>query len=328
MVKWFESDVAKEEEQACQDIYLKCYEEKGTTLKNFVRFAMWGRWTIACEDRNRRAVYGFTNLEFMKRKPKWLPAKNEDDTSLMFERFEKLPQDWDPDTPPYKGAEPTCWVIEVSGNDLKNREDAQLVLTRRGAEICVQFREMKRECKVPEEPNSPFFVNKKGKPLAAIQRSKGSLLERFGEVCGFEKATTNSLRRAAETQIQNSPIMKQSVEKLQHHSNAVGLKYYDRSSQNVRVNFVNQLSQMESPSKNVTKVPPEVKKRRAEIDEEDKEVVVKEAEKLLNQSKMKNKRPRHKTNKVLPDEKVSLLKFYSPGINERFKGAIPGNYFQ
>ena len=85
---------------------------------------------------------------------------------------------------------------------------------------------------------------------------------------------------------------------------------------------------MESPSKNVTKVPPEVKKRRAEIDEEDKEVVVKEAEKLLNQSKMKNKRARSKANKVLPAEKVSLLKFYSPGINERFKGAIPGKYFQ
>ena len=328
VVKWFESDKAKEEEEACQEIYLKCYETGGTTLKNFVRFAVWGRWTIACEDRNRSAVYGFTNLEFMKRKPKWLPAKNEDDTSLMYERFQKLPQDWDPDSPPYKGAEPTCWVIEVSGNDLKNREDAQLVLTRRGAEICVQFREMKRECKVPEEPNSPFFVNRKGKPLAVMQRNKGSLLERFGEVCGFEKATTNSLRRAAETQIQNSPIMKQSVEKLQHHSNAVGLKYYDRSSQNVRVNFVNQLSQMESPSKNVTKVPSEVKKRRAEIDEEDKEVVVKEAEKLLNQSKMKNKRARSKANKVLPAEKVSLLKFYSPGINERFKGAIPGNYFQ
>ena len=326
VVKWFESDVAKEEEKACQDIYLRCYEEKGTTLKNFVKFANWARWTVACEDRNRRAVYGFTNLEFMKRKPKWLPPKNEDDTSFMFERFQKLPQDWDPDSPPHKGAEPTCWLIEVSGNDLKSKEDAQLVLTRRGAEICVQFREMKRECKVSEEASGHFFVNRKGNPLAAMQRTKGSLLEKFGKVCGFEKATTNSLRRAMETQIQNSPLMKQSVEKLQLHSNAVGLKFYDRSSENVRVSFVNQLSQMESPSKNVTKVPPEVKKRRAQIDDEDKQVVVKEAEKLLNESKMKNKKARSKTNKVLPDERDCLMKFYSPGINEKFRGAIPGNY--
>lgn len=325
VVKWFESDVAKEEEKACQDIYLQCYEGKGTTIRNFVRFANWGRWTIACEDRNRRSVYSFTNLEFMKRKPKWLPPRNEDDTSLVFERFEKLPQDWDPDAPPHKGAEPTCWVIEVSGDDLKLKEDAQLVLTRRGEEICVQFREMKRECKVPAEPNDPFFVNRRGKPLAKMQRTKGSLLEKFGNVCGFEKATTNSLRRAAETQIQNSPLMKQSVEKLQLHSNAVGLKYYDRSSENVRVSFVNQLSHMESPSKNVTDVPPEVKKRRAEFDVEDKEVVVKEAEKLLNQSKMKRKLPRSRNNKVFPDERELMLKFYSPGINERFNGILPGN---
>lgn len=327
VIIWFESEEAKEEETACQEIYHKCMDGVGVSDRNFGRFAHWGRFTIACEDRNRRAVYGFTNLEFMKRKPKWLPPINKDDTRLMFERFEKLPPDWNPDSPPKKGAEPTCWVIEVSGADLKGKEDAQLVLTRRAAEICAQFREMKRDCQVPEEHNGPFFVNKKGKPLAKMQRTKGSLLEKFGKVCGIEKATTNSLRRAAETQIQNSPIMKQSVEKLQLHSNAVGLQYYDKTTQNVRASFVSQLSNMESPHKSSQDVPSEVKKRRLEMDDKDKEVVVKEAEKLLKQSKLKRKLPRSKTNKVLPVERELMLKIYSTEVKQRFNGTLPGNDF-
>ena len=327
VIVWFESDEAKEEEIACLEIYDKC-DEVEPTSREFVRFGRWARWTIACEDRNRKSVYEFTNLQYMMRKPKWLPPRNEGDTRMDFERFQKLPPDWNPDVPPSKGAEPSCWVIEVSGENLKNREDAQLVLTRRGAEICVKYREMKRRCGLDDkDPKSRFFVNKQGKPLGRMQNTKGSLMEKFGIVCGIKNVTTNSLRRAAEVSIQNSPVMKQSVEKLQLHSKAVGLQYYDKTTQNVRCNFVDQLSHMESPSKNVPEIPPEVKKRRTEYDDEDKEVVVKEAEKILNRSKLKRKSRRSRGNRLLPDEKELLMKVYSPGINERFNGALPGNYF-
>ena len=124
--------------------------------KDFARFGHWGRFTVALEDRNRRAVYGSTNIEFMKRKPKWLPPKSKDDDSLVVDRFERLPTDWDADSPPEKGANPSCWVIEVSGTHLKGKEEAQLVLTRRAAEICLMFRDMKHECEVPEENDGPF----------------------------------------------------------------------------------------------------------------------------------------------------------------------------
>ena len=328
VITWFESDVAKEEENVCLEIYNKCYEEEPTP-REFTRFARWARWTIACEDRNRKAVYDFTNLEYMMRKPKWLPPRNEGDTRLDFERFQKLPSDWNPDVAPYKGAEASCWVIEVSGDNLKNKKDAQLVLTRRGAEICVKYREMKRQCGLDDKvPEGRFFVNKKGKPLGKMQNNKGSLMEKFGIVCGIKNVSTNSLRRAAEVSIQNSPVMKQSVEKLQLHSKAVGLQYYDRTSQNVRCNFVDQLSHMESPSKTVPDVPPEVKKRRTEFDDEDKEVVVKEAEKILNKSKLRRFSRRNRMNRVLLHEKELLMKLYSPVIKERFKGSLPGNYFR
>ena len=105
VVIWFESDEAKEEEAACEELYERCTNGREITDKNFARFGHWGRWTVACEDRNRRAVYGFTNLEFMKRKPKWLPPKNDDDNRLVVDRFEGLPHDWDADSPPEKGAD-------------------------------------------------------------------------------------------------------------------------------------------------------------------------------------------------------------------------------
>ena len=327
VVIWFESDVAKEEEAACTELYERSMNGRGITDKDFARFGHWGRFTIACEDRNRRAVYEFTNMEFKKRKPKWLPPKSNDDPSLMSDRFERLPSNWDADSPPEAGADASCWVIEVSGTHLKGKEDAQLVLTKRASEICLMFREMKRECKVPDDNDGPFFVNKKGKPLAKMQRTKGSLLEKFGNVCGFEKATTNSLRRAAETQIQNSKTMKQSVEKLQLHSSATGLSYYDRSAQNVRVSFVNQLSDMESPLKTNREVSSEVKKRRLEMDVEDQQTVVKEAEKLLEQSKLKRKLPRSKTNKIKPAERELMMKIYSVEVEKKFNGVFPGNYF-
>ena len=324
---WFESDVSKEEEAACEEIYERCTNGRGITEKNFARFGHWGRFTVALEDRNRRAVYGFTNLEFKKRKPKWLPLKSKDDNSLVVDRFERLPPDWDADSPPEKGVEPTCWVIEVSGTHLKGKEDAQLVLTKRSAEICLKFRDMKRECKVAEANDEPFFVNMKGKPLAKMQRTKGSLLEKFGNVCGFQKATTNSLRRAAETQIQNSAVMKQSVEKLQLHSSATGLSYYDRSSQNVRASFVNQLADMESPQKSNREVPSGIKKKRLVMDVEDQQTVVKEAEELLKQSKLKRKLPRSKTNKVKPAEREFMMKLYSVEVKKKFNASFPGNYF-
>ena len=324
VVTWFESDEAKKEEAACLELHEKCMAGRSILDKDFSRFANWARFTIACEDRNRRAVYGFTNLEFMKRKPKWLPLKNKDDSVNVAEMFEKLPSNWNADSAPKEGAEPSCWVVAVSGADLKGNEDAQLVLTRRTEEICLKFREMKEECSVACEEKGPFFVNKRGKALAKLQRTKGSLLEKFGKVCGFEKATTNSLRRAAEQQIQNSPNMKQSVEKLQLHSSAVGLKYYDKSAQNVRASFVSQLSDIESPHKTPNDVPSEVKKRRLEMDVKEKETVVKEAEELLKNAKMKRRLARSKTNKVLPLEKEFMMKIYSVEINRRFNGSFPG----
>ena len=65
----------------------------------------------------------------------------------------------------------------------------------------------------------------------------GSFLEKLGEVCGVENPTVTTFMRAAEVQVQASPIMKQAVNKIQLHSEAVGEMIYDKSGSNTRAKF-------------------------------------------------------------------------------------------
>ena len=321
---WFDSEKAKEEEAECDKIYEKCMAGRKVSEKEFSKFAHWARWTVACEDRNRTSAYKFTNLEFMQRKEKWLPDVKKGDTSSDLERFDNLPSTWDADSPPSEGAPPSCWVITVTSADLKGQEDAQLVLTRRGLESCVRFREMKNECLEKEDNNGHFFVNKKGKPLGRMQRTKGSIIEKFASASGVQKATVNTLRRAAESQIQSSPTMKQNVEKLQLHSSSVGLKHYDRTAPNTRASFVAQLSNIESPNKADKEVPSDIKKRRKERDAKDKEAIIKDAQKVLKRQKLERKPMRSKNAKISFNERDILQKIFSVQVKEKYNGIFPG----
>ena len=87
-----------------------------------------------------------------------------------------------------------------------------------------------------------FFVNHKGKTLAPLQRTAGSLLDKLGSAVCLNNPIINSFRRSAETKVQASASMKSSVEALQLHSQKVGLGHYDRSCDNIRTNFISQLN--------------------------------------------------------------------------------------
>ena len=194
--RWYKSEEAKEEEGACLNIYKKATTGGKLTSKEFGRFGQWAQFSTCLEDKNRRGAYSFTNLEFKKRKPMWFPEDfEEEETEDMNELFKKLPENWDWNVPPKPDAQPSCWVIEVSGEGLKGGNAAQLILTRRSSEICNKFRDLKFEVFGDDEDElSPFFVNMKKKPLTDLQRTKGSLLERLGKVCGVSNATVNTFR--------------------------------------------------------------------------------------------------------------------------------------
>ena len=193
--KWYESDEAKSEEQACLKIYKSVVKDKKeVSARNFTRFGQWSKFSVWLADKNRRSAYSFTNLEFKERRPKWLPNVKTQEENLA-EVFNKIPDDWDSSAPEKADDPPTCWVIEVSGKGLKGGNRANIILTRKSAEICEKYRDIKGEVFVDgEDDSSPFFVNLKKRPLTEIQRTPGSLMEKFGKVCGVNKATVNTLR--------------------------------------------------------------------------------------------------------------------------------------
>lgn len=323
---WFESEEAKQEEAECDEIYQRCMAGRNCTDKGFARVGGWARWTAACEDRSRTSVYNFTNLEFMQRKDTWLPEASNSDYSTAQERYENLPSGWNADSPPSEGVPPNAWVITVSGSGsrLKGQEDAHLVLTKRGLDACLKFRDMKNECLLKEENDGQFFVNKQGRALGRMQRTKGSIIEKFGQVTGVHKATVNTLRRAAESQIQSSSVMKQNVEKIQLHSSAVGLKHYEKSAPNTRASFIAQLSNIESPYKADKEISAEIKKKRIEKDAKDKETIIEDAKNVLKQQKLLRKGPRTKNNKIRYRERELFQKNLSVQVNEKYNGSFPG----
>jgi hypothetical protein len=308
--QWFLSKQAHEEEKICMKIYEKCVSGSQIGSKDFNKFANWTRFTLVLEDRNRRSVYSFSNSEFASRRPKYLPDRVDgEDATEDEDPFHMLPDGWNPDIPQKPGQEPSCWVLDVAGNTkgLKGGKPAKIILTPRSCEILLKFRDIKSEVMKDVDDESQFFVNIKGKPLAPLQNTPGSLLEKFGIVCGVLNPTVNSFRRAAEVKVQGSPLMKSSVQNIQSHSRQVGLDHYDRSLDTTRANFIHQLAAMDSPLKAVEEVPEAVKLKRKKKEEEDRANNLKKAKGILMQDKMRKK----DQGKVLPEDREFLQKLFS-----------------
>ena len=311
---WFHSDLAQEEEKANLRNYDKCITGQKLGDKEFLKFSNWVRFSVALEDRNRRSVYNFSNGEFSERRPKWLPkGKSEDEISNYI--FQKLPEGWNPDISPLgDDEEPSCWVVNVSPGTkgMKGHRPGQIVLSKKSLEICLKLRDLKVECiKSSVEDEDPFFVNIKNKPIAALQRTPGSLLSKFAKVTGVEDATMTTLRRAAEVRVQDSPEMKRNIEKLQSHSSNVGLRHYDRSDTTARANFINQLSEMELPKEDEIEVPDSVMTKRKKLDQMEKKRILEKAKEKLKQDRFRKKESTNKKCKLVPTERRFMQEYFS-----------------
>ena len=93
--------------------------------------------------------------------------------------------------------------------------------------------------------SSTFFINGHGMPLAKLQNSKGSLLQRIGITCGVPDLNPTMLRQAAERWIQANPEMKNKAQVLNSHSEDVGREIYDKSNARVRAEFINYMKSKE-----------------------------------------------------------------------------------
>ena len=320
--KWFSSEAAAQEEKECSAIYKKCISGSKTGAKPFLRYANFSRWNVVLEDRNRRSGYEFTNAEFASRQPKWLPKVKKNSKDNESDRFETLPDSWNPDLAPNEGEEPSCYLIKRSGKGkgLKGQKEVRIILTPRSLEICLRFQDMK-EMLLDVKDTDSFFVNLKNEPIAPLQNTPGSLLHKFGIACGIAKPTVNTLRRAAETKIQASPLMKSAVENLNGHSSEVGLEHYDLGADNSRANFIHQLSAMESPGI-VEDVPEKIKEKRKQTAVKERELRVQRAKETLIVDKMKKRNRSSKSCKLKPKNRLFLQEFFSTFDKKKFSSDV------
>ena len=329
---WFMSKEAIKEEEECMKIWEKAVAGMKIGSREFTRFSNWVRFTVALEDKNRQSVYKFSNKDFSSKCKKWLPEPGHE-----VDQIQLLPEGWNPDIPPEEITEPSCWVIKLTGNQaegLKGGRAADLILTRKSHELCLKYRDLKqtlwKEDDVKED--SCFFVNSKGSTLGPMQRSKGSLFDRFSSVTGVSNPTQNTIRRGVESMIQSNPDLKSRVENLQSHSRSVGLTYYDKSGTNVRASFIEQLASKESPMKPQGDVPEEVQKKREQIEKKDREKNLEAAKKLLVTDRLRKNTRLTKKCKILPPDREFLQSLFSdPDSGEIFqalKGFFPGNSLQ
>ena len=321
--KWFGTEEARAEEEKNLAYYEKVKKGYKGSGKEFNSFANWARFTTAIIDKNRRGAYNFTNEHFVTRCPKWLPASNKGE-EFIADEYEMIPKDWNPNEAPEEGMEATCWVIRIPGDTrgLKLGESADIVLTRKVVEICMKFSDIKETVLENVGMTDPFFVNFKGKQLAPIQRVKGSLLYKMGKAVGLENLTMNSFRRAAEKSVQGSPKLKEHIKAVQSHSIEVGAKYYYRGGENVRAQFISQMSEKEVPNSN-EEVPEDVKKNREATQKKQRERILRNAKNKLAEEKMR----KNLNYKVQPRDRAFMQNIFSSDQGIKDSTKFPGDYF-
>ena len=235
-----------------------------------------------------------------------------------------MPPGWNPDIAPAPGIEPSCWVIDVSGNKdgMKLNADACIVLTKRAHEQCLKFRDLKVQKwgKCPD--NECFFVNFNGGALAPFKNTKGSIFQKFGKAAGISNPTTNSFRRAAEVVIQKDPRLKNQSKSLQSHSTQVGSKHYDKSGVDVRCTFVTSMNERENADYSIEEIPDSVKRKRDDLDREDHDLYVQNAIQLLEErKKMKFVHGKLSRNRrLLAVDRLFIQEWFKTLIDGKFPG--------
>ena len=321
---WLTSKEAELEEEKQSLFYEDVRNGSNPSSKGFNSYALYARFNLVIRDKNRRGVYNFTNEEFARRVPTWLPGGkiNEEDAA---DKFDMVPDDWNTTKPPEDGIEPSCYVITVSGENkgMKLGESASIVITKEVNEILLRYRDLKQIVFGTIDMLEPFFVNFKREKLTPLQRTSGSLLDKMSKVVGAPKLTVNSFRRAAEKVVQGSPKLKEHIKAVQSHSNEVGLRNYYRAGEVVRAQMISNLSDKESPASLTTdQVSEAVKEARENIEKEERANIMKKAKEKLIEDKMK----KNLNYKLNPKDRSFLQQLFSADENITHALKFPGEF--
>ena len=249
---WLSSEEAKTVEIEVRKICQEAAESGSIKARDFGKVANFVRFTLAIQDKNRPSTYEFTNFDYKTKKPVWIP---EDQADLW--GIENLPPGWDiyqapednPDAPPSSFE----IVLDGSQSGIKSQAETTVVFDMKTFELLELYQDIKKiVLKKKVKPNSKFFVNHKGSALSRMQRSKGSIMEKFGNTVGIKDFKMTSIRKSLEGNLAGSSQAGRSKE-INNHSNLVGSTTYDNAKSMRRSCYMTAMASTEASAEKVDK---------------------------------------------------------------------------
>ena len=313
---WFNSPESRDLEKECDRYYQNVKDGIRIGARSFTKYANFCRFYVLLHDRNRQGVYSFTNRDFSERKPKFLPTES----FYPEDGFKSLPSDWNPDVGVDPDAEPSCWVLELSGDNrgLKGGKSVKVILSRPVMELCLRYREMK-DFYLGERPlDAPFFESAEKKALSGLRLTPGSLLDKFAKACNISGASVNTFRKSFENIVLESPVLKNDVEELQSHSKRVGVTHYYTRGANVRSNCIVQLNKKEGAVIEDEK-DENILRKRKRMDDLEKIAAIERAKKVLFDDKTRKSMGK---GKVKQQERSLIQKIFKNIVKDKFPGII------
>ena len=284
--RWHKSNEAKELEKKIREICTKALTNEALKAMNFNKVANYSRFNLAISDKNRPSSYKFTEGDYRSKVPIWLPP---DDKYLW--SLETLPSGWQMFSDPGDGTPPTCFLLRLDGSqsEIKMQAKTDIIVDMKSYEFLELYSDLKVLLFGKKIPSSrSFFVNHKGKPLSRIQRSKGSLVETFGNVVGIPDFRMTNIRAALEGKIQGGKEADHTKD-INNHTKSVAVGSYDNAASMRRSLYISSVAADESSeSVDVDKVKSNYNLRKKKGLEEH-EKMKDEAKQYLQEKKRKKK---------------------------------------
>ena len=104
---WNSSAEKSEEDLDHQFLYETCMKSKHITPKQLTKYASYARMSLCLSDKSRQSAYKFRFKDYLEKLEQFYPEN--------YTSFNKLPDGWNPNSPPFVGAEPSVWIIYVPG---------------------------------------------------------------------------------------------------------------------------------------------------------------------------------------------------------------------
>ena len=107
-VKVWNNSLEKEElDKDNRFIYEQAIKSKSISPANFTKYSNYARMMLCFSDRSRQGAYAFKFQDYLDKLPQYYPED--------YDGFNSLPLGWDPNTEPDSDAEPSVYIIMVSG---------------------------------------------------------------------------------------------------------------------------------------------------------------------------------------------------------------------